>query len=151
MPVTRCARSAIAHRSRSRPFSRSALGIGLMTVAFTVVNAYVLRPYAIRNPDRLHKIIWRSQQDAGPSFRWREFQALRDRSDLFEGIVAESERYLTMRDGRVVRAALVSGDHFAVLGPTIAMGRALATADAAGGDARRAVRPGVAPAVPGGS
>jgi predicted permease len=111
-----------------------ALGIGLITVAFTVVNAYVLRPYAIRNPDSLHKIIWRSQQDAGPSFRWREFESLRDRSDLFEGIVAESERYLTMRDGRVVRAALVSGDYFDVLGPTIALGRALGTADGAGGD-----------------
>ena len=111
-----------------------ALGIGLITVAFTVVNAYVLRPYAIRNPDSLHKIIWRSQQSAGSSFRWREFVSLRERSDLFNGVVAESERYLTMRDGRVVRAALVSGDYFDVLGPTIALGRALGTADGAGGD-----------------
>ena len=111
-----------------------ALGIGLITVAFTVVNAYVLRPYAIRNPDSLHKIIWVSQQGAGPSFRWREFESLRERSDLFNGVVAESERYLTMRDGRVVRTALVSGDYFDVLGPTIALGRALGTADGAGGD-----------------
>jgi predicted permease len=111
-----------------------ALGIGLITVAFTIVNAYVLRPYAIRNPDRLHKIIWMSQQAAGSSFRWREFESVRGRSDLFDGIVAETERYLTMRDGRVARAALVSGGYFDVLGSTIALGRALGVADAAGGD-----------------
>ena len=112
-----------------------ALGIGLMTVAFTVVNAYVLRPYAIRNPDSLHKIIWMSQQGAGSSFRWRDFELLRERSDLFEDAVAESERYLTMRDGRVVRAALVSGNYFDELGPRISLGRALGPADGAGGDA----------------
>ena len=49
-----------------------ALGLALMAVAFTVVDAYVLRPYAVRNPEELYKIGWRYRDSGGPSFRWRD-------------------------------------------------------------------------------
>jgi len=35
-----------------------AIGLGLLTIAFTIVNAYVLRPFAVRDPDGLHQIVW---------------------------------------------------------------------------------------------
>ena len=46
---------------RSRAFLMTtvltlAVGVGLLAVAFTVVNAYVLRPYAVRDP-QLEKAI----------------------------------------------------------------------------------------------
>src|SRR4051794_22117516 len=37
-----------------------AIGVGLITVAFTVFNAYVLRPFAVRDPASLYSIGWRS-------------------------------------------------------------------------------------------
>src|SRR5687767_14032348 len=43
-----------------------AVGLGLITVTFTVVNAFVLRPFAIRDPGGLHKISWLSQDSGGP-------------------------------------------------------------------------------------
>ena len=38
-----------------------AVGLGLVTVAFTIFNAYVLRPFAVQDPSALHRIAWRSR------------------------------------------------------------------------------------------
>src|SRR5262245_61045626 len=62
------------------------VGIGLATVAFTVLNAYVLRPYAVRTPSNLHRIGWRSPTSGGVSFRWSDYLELKDRRDLFDEI-----------------------------------------------------------------
>ena len=54
-----------------------AVGLGLVTVAFSVFNAYVLRPYAVRDPDRLHRIAWTAPDGGGQRFRWRDYVAVR--------------------------------------------------------------------------
>jgi predicted permease len=100
-----------------------AVGIGLATVAFTVFNAYVLRPYAVRQPSTLYQIGWRSPSSGGKAFRWIDYQELRDRVDLFDGAVAESTRFVTSQ-GRPLAAALVSGNYFDTLGPGVLLGRA---------------------------
>ena len=112
---------------RSRAFLMTtvltlAVGVGLLAVAFTVVNAYVLRPYAVRDPQQLHQVGWRSRDDGGQSFRWREYQELRQRSDVFEAAVAESTRFISS-NGRPLAAALVSDNYFEALGPAVFMGR----------------------------
>ena len=99
-----------------------AVGIGLATVAFTVFNAYVLRPYAVRQPSSLYQIGWRSHTSGGQAFRWIDYQALRDRVDLFDGVVAESTRFVTSQD-RPLAAALVSDNYFETLGPGVLLGR----------------------------
>ena len=106
------------------------LGIGLATVAFTVFNAYLLRPYAIRKPSTLHQIEWRSQKSGGKGFRWRDYLELRDRIDLFEGVIAEHTQFVTSQ-GRPLAAALVSDNYFDTLGPGVLLGRA-STADDGG-------------------
>jgi len=106
------------------------LGIGLATVAFTVFNAYLLRPYAIRKPSALHQIEWRSQKSGGKGFRWRDYLELRDRIDLFEGVIAEHTQFVTSQ-GRPLAAALVSDNYFDTLGPGVLLGRA-STADDGG-------------------
>ena len=40
-----------------------AVGLSLVTVAFTVFNAYVLRPFAVADPSSLHRVGWRSDSD----------------------------------------------------------------------------------------
>jgi predicted permease len=107
-----------------------AIGIGLVTVAFTIFNAYVLRPYAIRDPESLHRIAWRSPQAAGQAFRWRDYEAIAERADLFTAAVAESTRFVGS-DGRPLAAALVSANYFDALAPDLAAGRGLAAIDAA--------------------
>lgn len=112
-------------RSRSFLFTTVAtlaVGVGLLAVAFTVVNAYVLRPYAVRDPQQLHQIGWRSRDDGGQSFRWREYQELRDRADVFDAAVAESTRFVSSK-GRPLAAALVSDNYFEALGPAVFVGR----------------------------
>ena len=41
-----------------------AIALSLVTVVFAIFNAYVLRPYAVRDPYSLYEIRWRTQ-DAG--------------------------------------------------------------------------------------
>src|SRR5262245_40446587 len=108
-----------------------ALGLALIAVAFTVVDAYVLRPYAVRNPGELHKIGWRSRDSGGPGFRWKDYVELRDRTDLFGAAIAESMRFVSSA-GRPLKLALVSDNYFESLGPKLSMGRALGQVDADG-------------------
>ena len=110
-----------------------AIGVGLLAVAFTVINAYVLRPYAVRDPQQLHQIGWRSRDAGGQSFRWREYQELRDRTDVFEAAVAESTRFISS-DGRPLAAALVSDNYFDALGPAVFMGRTWRAGEAGDGE-----------------
>lgn len=106
-----------------------AVGIAVVTVAFTVFNAYVLRPYAIRSPETLHRLTWRSETNGSSGFRWREYEAIRDRRDLFEGLVAQDLELVTS-NARPVTAALVSENYFADLAPRLQLGRGLAPIDA---------------------
>ena len=91
-----------------------AVGLGLVTVAFTVFNAYVLRPFAVRDPSSLHQIIWHSRDDGGPSFRWRDYEELRERRDLFDAVIAENTRFVSS-NGRPLAAVLVSDNYFQAL------------------------------------
>jgi hypothetical protein len=114
-----------------------ALGIGLLTIAFTVFNAYVLRPFAIRDPHGLYRIVWHARDDGGQQYRWREYEDLRQRRDLFSAVIGEHARYVASSDGRPLMAAFVSPNYFDALGPAMALGRGLGEIDADGrsGDA----------------
>jgi predicted permease len=105
------------------------VALALVTVVFTVFNAYVLRPYAVRDPYSLHEIRWRSQQAGGRAFRWQDYEELRGRTDLFESVFAERQRYVASDAHRLV-AAFVSGNFFESLGGRIELGRTLASFDA---------------------
>ena len=106
-----------------------AVALSLLTVVFTIFNAYVLRPFAVRDPAALHRIIWRAQDDGGSQFRWRDYDALRQRRDLFEAAIAEDTR-LVASEGRTLSADFVSDNYFETLAPRLRLGRALGAADA---------------------
>lgn len=105
-----------------------AVGLGLITVAFTVFNAYVLRPFAVRDPSSLRQLVWHSPDSGGSSFRWRDFQDLRSRRDVFPAVIAESSR-LVSSNGQPLAVAMVSDNYFDVLGPRFALGRGLGPID----------------------
>ena len=106
-----------------------AVGLGLLTVVFTIFNAYVLRPFAVRDPGSLTRIGWRAHDDGGSEFRWRDYETLRERRDLFDAVVAEDTRF-TASEGRTLLAGFVSDNYFEALAPRMRLGRALGAADA---------------------
>ena len=106
-----------------------AVGLGLLTVVFTIFNAYVLRPFAVRDPGSLHRIGWRAHDAGGASFRWRDYQALGERRDLFDAVIGEDTRFVNS-EGRTLAADFVSDNYFEALGPRVLIGRALGRGDA---------------------
>jgi predicted permease len=108
-----------------------AVGLGLLTIAFTIFNAYVLRPFAVRDAGSLHQIVWHAPNAGGQGFRWRDYDELAVRTDLFTDVVGEYTRFVSSR-GRPLMAAFVSSNYFAALGPRMALGRGLGRIDADG-------------------
>ncbi|HET8547238.1 MAG TPA: ABC transporter permease, partial [Bryobacteraceae bacterium] len=110
-----------------------ALGIGATTAVFSVLNAALLRPLAVPEPERL--VLLR------PELRGKRFvlfnplfEELRGTQRSLTGMFAVSdEPYLKAAlDGRApeyVRGSLVSGNYFHVLGVSPAAGRLLTPAD----------------------
>jgi predicted permease len=106
-----------------------AVGMGLVTVVFAIFNAYVLRPFAVHDPYSLYAVRWQAQEAGGATFRWRDFQDLQARQDLFEDVVAESTRTVSS-NGRQMSIGFVSGNYFGALGPRLRLGRGFVPDDA---------------------
>ncbi len=116
---------------KSRTFTATtvltlAVGLGLVTVVFTIFDAYVLRPFAVRDPYSLGVLGWESKDAQGWRFSWREFQELRSRTDLFDDVSAERTQFV---GGRQLFAGFVSGNYFEMLGARVSLGRPLADFD----------------------
>jgi len=105
-----------------------AVGLGLLTIAFTIFNAYVLRPFAIRDPKGLHQIVWHTRDGGGQAFTWRDYDEWSRRSDLFSAAVGEHTRIVSS-NGRPLMAAVVSLNYFEALGPAMHLGRAFGAVD----------------------
>ena len=116
------------------------VALTLVTVVFAVFNAYVLRPYAVRDPYSLYELRWSARNagggSAGRTFRWSDYQELRDRIDLFDDVIGERNRTVPS-DGSPLLVAFVTGNYFQTLGARMLNGRPLADFDARspGGDA----------------
>ena len=105
-----------------------AIALGLNTALFTIFNAYVLRPIAVRDPHSLYRYTWTNQGGAEHSFSWPEFEALRDGNPAFSEIVGL--KFLFARvEGRPLRGELVTGNYFQMLGVNALVGRPLVPAD----------------------
>jgi predicted permease len=103
--------------------------MGLVTAVFAIFNAYVLRPFAVHDPYSLYLVEWQAKEAAGSSFRWRDYEDFQSRTDLFDGVVAETRRSVTSGD-RTLSVGFVSGNYFEALGPGITLGRGLVGSDA---------------------
>lgn len=106
-----------------------ALGIGVTTAVFTVMDAAVLRPLPVKDPDSL--VIVRSFQDGQ---RWIVFnpffEEMRRRQTTLEGMAAISDStFKVTLDGEsapvYLKGTKVSGNYFSLLGVPPAIGRLL--------------------------
>lgn len=121
------------------------LGIGANTAVFSVMNAVLLRSLPVRDPQRLYYVHMANGEtqppsagntgDSNTSFSEPVFEALRERRDVFEALIA----YVPLNIGKVAvrygdspeEAAgyEVSGNFFSGLSVDSLFGRALTLAD----------------------
>ena len=52
------------------------VGLGLNTAIFTIFDAYVLRPLAVRDPDSLFRLRWTDHRGNDQLFTWKQFEEL---------------------------------------------------------------------------
>ena len=116
-----------------------ALGLGLITVVFTIYNIAFLRVDAVRNPGELFAVERPTAPgaDASLPFTRAEYDAIRRETAVFTDAFAMLRALRTRIDGRPLTAALVTGNFFPVLGVRAALGRPLTPDD----DERSAGRP----------
>jgi predicted permease len=115
------------------------LGLGLISVVFTVYNTFFLRADAVRSPGELFAVERRTgpRADASLPFTWPEYDAMRRETSVFTDAFAMLRPVRTRIEGRLATSALVTGNFFQVLGVQAALGRPLMPGD----DERFAGRP----------
>jgi hypothetical protein len=111
-----------------------ALGIGVNTAIFTLVNAFGLRPLPVPNPQELFFIGAQSESGNTAGFSYPLFEAVRDHNQTLAGIFVSTPGTMNVAvDGEAELARhggqYVSDDYFAVLGVRAVVGRTFTSAD----------------------
>jgi len=103
------------------------LGIGVNVAVFSVVNAVLIRPLNVEDPDRLVPV--HTSQAGGTRFgntSYLDYVEYRERNEVFSGLVAAATAPMAVKghgEARVLWGQLVSWDYFAVLGVEPVLGR----------------------------
>lgn len=108
-----------------------ALGLGLVTVVFTILNAYVFRVDAVRNPEELFAVERQhsANGESAPGFAREQYDALVRDTDVFSETFATTRDVTAWIDGVRRQGRLVTGNFFHVLGAGAARGRPLLPSD----------------------
>jgi hypothetical protein len=112
-----------------------ALGLGVLATSFTVFNAIVLRPFAVRDPYSLYAFMgWTSSHaPAKTTFTWREFLNFRRENPAFAEILGYQPGIAPIA-GSSASVQAVTGNYFTMLGGRICMGRPLLERDDESGE-----------------
>ena len=134
--VLRDLRHSLRGFARSPSFTVAALaaltlGIGTTTAIFSVVNAVLLEPVEVPDPDRVVLFMNTSPQGSGPAASPAKFAHYRRQSQVVQDVAAFNTGVVNDTGGSVVeqlRSARVSRDFFRLFGAPVALGRTF-TAD----------------------
>jgi predicted permease len=105
-----------------------ALGIGANTAIFTLIDAVVLKSLPVSHPEELIGVT----RDSVNLYTNPLWEQIRDRQDMFDGILAHGEAEFNLADGGEVRnatASWVSGDYVRTLGVRTVVGRPIVRED----------------------
>ncbi len=105
-----------------------AMGIGLNASIFSVVNAVLLRPMPVQNPDELVGVYNTAPNEfvSHVPMSYADYKDVRDSAQSFSGLLVYAPIPLAMEQpggAQMVTAEMVSGNYFSVLGITAALGR----------------------------
>src|SRR5215468_4552520 len=110
-----------------------ALGIGANTAIFSLIDAVLLKLLPVKDPAQLVALAnTTGAGEKGPAFSYPLYQDLRERNQVFAGILAYGGVALNLSgNGQTERVAgqLVSGNFFSVLGVQPLLGRVFTDAD----------------------
>jgi predicted permease len=105
-----------------------ALAIGGTTAMFTLVNALLLRPLPVTNPDQLVRLYAKENKVGGSyrSFSYPNMVDIRKSNNVFSHVSGFTITLLGITEGNIARrtmAALVPANYFDTFGVTMATGR----------------------------
>jgi putative ABC transport system permease protein len=106
-----------------------ALGIGMTTTPFSMVDALIFRPYPIPHPGDVVTLVSTSRDDSFDYFSYREYLDLRGHTKSYDGVIANAATGsvgFSADPGttpRIKGGMMVSGNYFRVLGVEPQLGR----------------------------
>ena len=121
-----------------------AVGIGASTAIFSVVRGVLIRPLPYEAPDRLVRVFGSrlSNHDDHAWISVPDFIDYEQQNGVFQEVSASWTDWFNLTgkgDPEVIPGALVTGNHFRMLGVRASLGRVLTPEDARSGAARVAV------------
>ena len=110
-----------------------ALGIGANAAIFSIVNAFLLRPLPVREPEQIVAVANSHPENLDPHrISYLDYQDYRDQSDSFADLAAYRMDFAGLSaDGHADRVfvAYVTGNYFSMLGVGPAIGRVILPAE----------------------
>jgi predicted permease len=106
-----------------------ALGIGANSAVFSLVNAFLLKPLHVQNPEQLAGLYSRDTKhpDRYRAFSYPNYVDIRDSNQAFSSLAAMNLAMVGVQEGESTRrtfAAVVSSNYFLTLGVNLLKGRA---------------------------
>jgi hypothetical protein len=105
------------------------LGLGLLGSAFTVLNAYLVKPIDLPNPRALHALSWNTETARNRRFALTDYEALQPEARRY-ATVAAAHNVAVLTDTVSTGGLLVTGNYFELLGARPVLGRLLRPDDA---------------------
>jgi putative ABC transport system permease protein len=106
-----------------------ALGIGMVSGTFSMVDALIFRPYPVPHPSGIVTLVGTTHDTSFDNFSYREYLDLRDKTQSYDGVIANSEMKAVgfsadeSSTPRVTGGIMVSGNYLHVLGVEPQLGR----------------------------
>ncbi|HXA53119.1 MAG TPA: ABC transporter permease, partial [Candidatus Acidoferrum sp.] len=106
-----------------------ALGIGMTSATYSMLDALIFRPYPVPNPGNVLTLASTTHDSSLDDFSYREYLDIRDQSKSYDGVIASAAMQavgFSAEPGatpRVRGGMMVSGNYFRVLGVEPRLGR----------------------------
>ena len=106
-----------------------ALGIGMTTTPFSMVDALIFRPYPVADPGGVVSLVSTTRDNGFGTFSYREYLDIRGRTKSYDGVIAYAAAQAVgfsadvRATPRIKAGMMVSGNYFDVLGVTPQLGR----------------------------
>jgi predicted permease len=106
-----------------------ALGIGMTSATFSMVDGLVFRPYPVPHPGNVVTLVSTTHDNAFDYFSYREYLDIRDKTKSYDGVIANADMEAVgfsvdrTATPRIKGGMMVSGNYFQVLGVEPRLGR----------------------------
>ena len=106
-----------------------ALGIGMTSATFSMVDALIFRPYPVPHPSNVVSLASTTHDSKIEDFSYREYLDIRDNSKSYDGVIAYADMQAVGYSAeagvtpRIKGGMMVSGNFFRVLGVEPRLGR----------------------------